>query len=69
LSTLQAPGERAAITGALRNEMDAKAMRPTSAPVVAMERTSVRTRIIARNESLGGNEFTRARARLNNDSE
>src|ERR1700761_1841044 len=32
-STLSAPGEKAAIDGALRNEMDAKAMRPTFGPL------------------------------------
>ena len=70
ISTLQAPGEQAAITGAMRNEMDAKAMRPTSEPLTTAS-ASVRTpvRVIARNEPVTGNEFTRAKLRLDSDSE
>ena len=42
-STLNIPGEKEAIAGAIRNEMDAKAMQRTSGPVALKTRVSVKT--------------------------
>ena len=40
-STLNVPGEKEAIAGAIRNEMDAKNMGPVSGPVAMKTRVSV----------------------------
>jgi hypothetical protein len=65
-STLQAPGERAAIAGALRNEMDARAMRPTYGPLV--KTASVKTRSL-RPQAVARNEFSSSRERLQSSSD
>ena len=49
-------------------------MKPTFAPLpanrdLALNIRPTRTQIVARNEPVTGNEFTRARQRLNSDSE
>src|SRR3569833_1537399 len=49
-STLQAPGEQAAIAGAIRNEFDAKAMQPVSGPLAVRTRVSVKTPLFTKNK-------------------
>jgi hypothetical protein len=69
VSTLQAPGEQAAITGALRNEMDARSMQPTYGPLsvktASVKTPAVRQQTVARNDSRNDT----ARERLENSSD
>jgi len=67
MSSLQAPGERAAIAGALRNEMDAREMRPTFGPL-SVKTASVKTPSV-RQQTVAQNEFSSARERLENNSD
>jgi hypothetical protein len=71
-SSLQAPGERAAITGALRNEMDARAMQRTYGPLTvktaSVKTASVKTPSL-RQQTVARNEFSGARERLENSSD
>jgi hypothetical protein len=66
-STLQAPGEQAAISGALRNEMDAREMRPTYGPLT-VKTASVKTPAL-RTQTVARNEFSTGRERLQNSSD
>ena len=73
-SSLQAPGEREAIAGALRNEMDARNMAPTTSHLVALNTPtpSARPQTVARNElttSSSSDPFTRDRIRLEDSSD
>ena len=48
-STRLVPGEKEAIAGAIRNEMDAKAMQRTSGPVALKTKVSVKTPLFTKN--------------------
>jgi len=73
-SSLRAPGETAAIAGALRNEMDAKNMGPVTGPLnlgpingtLSAKSQVVRSQTIARNEP---SQETLLRDRLANSSD
>ena len=70
ISSLQAPGEREAIAGALRNEMDARNMAPTTSHLVAINTPTARPRTVARNEpATSSDPFTRDRLRLEDSSD
>src|SRR3569833_2019257 len=49
-STLQVTGEQEAIAGAIRNEMDAKAMQPVAGPVAMKTKVSVKTPLFTKNK-------------------
>jgi len=69
VSSLRAPGEAAAITGALRNEMDAKNMRPTYGPLSPVNGTVSLKTPAARQQTITRNEPSSARMRLENGSD